>query len=262
MIMIFIYNNCDLLIFIINTMKIFKRIIMSATLSSSSSTSLLQLLNTEQRSFLDAKSHQITVHTGDCLFKKGEKADHIYLVNKGKITLYRLMPNGDQKVFKVFLASGVIAEMAIFMQPRIYPMNAHVDQTTSLTCYNYQSFNDLFQKDPKLALKFITFISNRVGQLMNSLDILTQVNASQRLVMHFAEIYSKQKQQGNRFTLPYTKKILASQLGITPETLSRLLNKLKLSGLISESGACITVPDFGCLCREVDLVSSIFEKNH
>ena len=58
------------------------------------------------------------------------------------------------------------------------------------------------------------------------------------------------------------KKVLASQLGITPETLSRLFKKLKFNGLIKETGACITVPDFNCLCKEVNLVPSIFQVNH
>lgn len=227
-----------------------------------SQSDLLQLLDKNQRALLDAQSKKVTLSAGDCLFEKGDFADNIYLVNKGKITLYRLMPNGEQKVFKVFLSGGVIAEMAIFMQPRVYPMNAHVAQTTILTCYSYQSLTSLFKSDNELAMKVISFMSNRVGQLMNSLDMLTQVNANQRLVMYFAEIYRKQKQKGNRLVLPSTKKILATQLGITPETLSRLLNKLKATGLIEESGACITVPDFNGLCREVDLVASIFQKTH
>ncbi len=223
---------------------------------------LLQLLNKEQKALLDRQSHQLTLSAGDCLFEKGDCANNIYLVNKGKVTLYRLMPNGEEKVFKVFLSCGLIAEMAIFMNPRVYPMSAHIDQHTSLTCYSYESLNCLFKSDGDLAMKVIGFMSNRVGQLMNSLDMLTQVNANQRLVMYFAEIYRKQKQHGNRFVLPNTKKVLATQLGITPETLSRLLYKLKFSGLITESGACITVPDFNCLCREVDLVPSIFERCH
>jgi CRP/FNR family transcriptional regulator, dissimilatory nitrate respiration regulator len=235
---------------------------MSSAQTCPTETSILQLLSPSQRNILEAQSHQINLNSHEYLFERGDIADHIYRVNKGKVTLSRLMPNGEQKVFKVFLSGGVIAEMAVFMQPREYPMSAHIDQETSLTAYSYASFKELFISNPELSLQVISFISNRVGQLMNSLDMLTQVNANQRLVMHFADIYSKQKRNGNRFTLPNTKKVLASQLGITPETLSRLFKKLKFNGLITESGACITVPDFNVLCREVDLVPSIFQQNH
>jgi CRP/FNR family transcriptional regulator len=220
---------------------------------------LLQFLTQDQKSVLESESRQLTLAAGECLFEKGERADNIYFVNKGKVTLYRLMPNGEEKVFKVFLPSGLIAEMAIFMTPRIYPMSAHIDQITTLTCYSYESLNRILKSDSDLAMKVVGFMSDRVGQLMDSLDMLTQVNANQRLVMYFADIYRKQKQHGNRFILPNTKKVLATQLGITPETLSRLLNKLKHNGLIKESGACITVPNFSILCHAVDLIPSIFE---
>lgn len=51
---------------------------------------LLQFLNKKQRVFLEAASHQLTLAAGDCLFEKGGCADKIYLVNKGKVTLYSL----------------------------------------------------------------------------------------------------------------------------------------------------------------------------
>jgi len=172
------------------------------------------------------------------------------------------MPNGEQKIFKVFMSGDVIAEVAVFMQPQVYPMSAHVDQETIVHSYSYDSLKTLLTSDPNLAIDVLGFVSNKVGELMNTLDMLTQVNANQRLVMQFAKIYQKQQRKDNRFILPDTKKVLASQLGITPETLSRLLNKLKFNGLIKESGACITVPDFNGLCREVDLVPSIFNTSH
>ena len=225
----------------------------------SNTPNILQLLNQAQKSTLDAQSYQLTLDAGECLFEKGDSAEAIYMVNTGKVTLYRLMPNGEEKVFKVFLSGGLIAEMAIFMTPRCYPMSAHVDQKTRLTCYSHESINELLISDSALAMNVLGFMGNRIGQLMNSLDMLTQVNASQRLVMYFADIYRKQQQQGNKLILPNTKKVLATQLGITPETLSRLLNKLKFSGLINESGSSITVPSFSLLCDEVNLVPSIFK---
>jgi len=264
--MIFIYNTPVHQKYLLINIKAItdadKEITMLNEPFSSQESSILQLLSTSQKDLLEQQSHQRTLKGGEFLFNRGDSANNIFLVNKGKITLYRLMPNGEQKVFKVFMAGGVIAEMAVFMIPREYPMSAKADQQTTLTCYSYRSFKRLFIANPKLSLQVISFISNKVGQLMNSMDMLTQVNANQRLVMHFAEIYSKQKRQDNRLTLTNTKKVLASQLGITPETLSRLFKKLKFNGLIKESGACITVPDIKGLCKEVDLVPSIFNQRH
>jgi len=220
---------------------------------------LLDLLNQEQKAALLHRGKTLQLASGAQVFEKGESAQQIFLVRKGKITLYRLTPNGEEKVFKVFWAGGLIAEMAIFMQPRVYPMSAKADQLTQLTAISRASIVELLQSSPELYMLFMEFMAGRVNHLMNTVDILTQANASQRLVMRFAELYRQQQGRHNRFFLPCTKRLLASQLGITPETLSRIFNGLIMSGLIEESGASITVPNFNRLCNQVNLLANIFE---
>lgn len=222
---------------------------------------LLQLLDEPQRQHLLETSINIELDTGECLFSRGQQADHVFLVNRGKVTLYRLKANGEEKIFKVFLAGGLIAEMAVFMNPRRYPMSAVTNQPTSLTALYYQDIYSILRENPDLSLRVMQFMSNRICQLMNNLDIVTQVNASQRLVMRFAELYRNQRRHDGKLTLPCTKRVLAMQLGVTPETLSRLLNKMKKDGLIGEHGNCISIPQFEHLCQSVELEQNIFLTN-
>ncbi|GAB2657238.1 Crp/Fnr family transcriptional regulator [Vibrio panuliri] len=220
--------------------------------------SIISLLNEEQKQLLFATRKQITLQAGQQLFELGERADHMYLVDRGKISLYRLMANGDEKLFKVFTAGGLIAEMAMFMQPRTYPMSARVDQSSELSIFHYQDVLDLISSSPELSLKVMGFMSNRICHLMDTMDILTQVNANQRLVMKLADIYRNQETKQDWVNLPVTKRLLATQLGMTPETLSRSIKKLKDDGYIIESGNHITLVDIPSLCSSVDLTPEIF----
>ncbi|MEZ8824519.1 Crp/Fnr family transcriptional regulator [Vibrio amylolyticus] len=220
--------------------------------------SIISLLNGEQKKQLFAARKSIKYASGHQLFDQGDSADRMFLVDKGKVSLYRLMPNGDEKLFKVFLAGELIAEMAMFMDPRKYPMNARVEQDTELSVFEYQDVLNLFSGSPALSIKVMAFMSNKICHLMNTLNILTQVNANQRLVMKLAEIYRLQVVKEGTVALPVTKKLLATQLGMTPETLSRAIKKLKIDGHIIESGNHITLVDIASLCRSVDLTPDIF----
>ncbi|MDP6189669.1 MAG: cyclic nucleotide-binding domain-containing protein, partial [Gammaproteobacteria bacterium] len=111
---------------------------------------LLDLLNQEQKAALLHRGKTLQLASGAQVFEKGESAQQIFLVRKGKITLYRLTRNGEEKVFKVFWAGGLIAEMAIFMQPRVYPMSAKADQLTQLTAISRASIVELLQSSPEL----------------------------------------------------------------------------------------------------------------
>lgn len=220
--------------------------------------SIISLLDEQQSKRLFETRKKIKYSSGAQLFNQGDSADSMYLVNKGKVSIYRLMPNGDEKLFKVLLAGELIAEMAIFMQPRTYPMSARIEQDSELSAFCYQSILNIVSSSPEVSVKVMAFMSNRVCQLMNTMNILTQVNANQRLVMKLADIYRSQNIKQGRVSLLVTKKLLATQLGMTPETLSRAIKKLKADGHIVESGNHITLVDIPSLCKSVDLTPEMF----
>ncbi|CCN36406.1 putative Transcriptional Regulator, Crp family protein [Vibrio nigripulchritudo SO65] len=220
---------------------------------------ILSLLDSEKKSDLLNCRKEKTYSAGAVLFERGDQAKHMFRVEKGKVSLFRLMPNGDEKLFKVFMSGGWIAEMAMFMNPRQYPMSARVDQDTTLSLFHHKDVARVFTSEPEISLKTMHFMSNKIHELMNTVDILTQVSAPQRLIMKLAEVYRKEaaKYEG-KIPLPASKKLMATQLGMTPETLSRTLTKLKDEGYIRETGHWIKIEDIPTLCEHVDLSPDIF----
>ncbi|MBL4832193.1 MAG: Crp/Fnr family transcriptional regulator [Aliivibrio sp.] len=220
--------------------------------------SIISLLDDDEKTRLFAKRKKIQCQSGQQLFTRGENAEHMYLVDKGKVSLFRLMPNGDEKLFKVFMSGELIAEMAMFMEPRTYPLSAKADQDTELSGFYYKDVLEVFTHSAQTSLKVMNYMTNHIHHLMNTVNILTQVNAQQRLVMKLAEIYRMQLKREGKVSLPVTKRLLATQLGMTPETLSRAIKKLKSDHYIEESGNHITLIDIPALCESVDLTPDIF----
>ncbi|MFN3077995.1 MAG: helix-turn-helix domain-containing protein, partial [Alphaproteobacteria bacterium] len=68
----------------------------------------------------------------------------------------------------------------------------------------------------------------------------------QRLADYLLGLIPDRKATAATVRLPYDKKILASQLGMTPESLSRAIAKLRAVGIRSLGGALI-VSDVGKL---------------
>lgn len=221
--------------------------------------SIVSLFDDTQKHKLEGLAADHVYCAGHQLFQQGDDANKMYLVKKGKVTLYRLMPNGDEKLFRIFMSGEMIAEMAMFMQPRKYPMSAKVDQESVISAFHYQDVLQVVAHSPELSLKVMSFMSNKICNLMNSLDILTQVNASQRLVMKLAELYRSQGNKQGKVFIPVTKKLFATQLGMTPETLSRSFKKLKVDGYLVESENHVTLLDIPALCESVEISVEIFD---
>lgn len=221
---------------------------------------LFELMTSEEKSSLFNQAKLKFIDAGCVLFHYGQKADHFYLVNKGRIRLTRLMSTGEEKVFKEFTHGGVVAEVAMFLPNEEYPMTATADVASQVAVFKKRDLINLIKQSPQLAIKILGFMSQRIAQLMDTLDTLTQVSADQRLVMFFAQQYAIQKPKTLSITMPYAKKVLASQLCVKPETLSRILKKFKDKKLIEEVGNQFRFPDINALCQAVDVMPEIFKQ--
>jgi CRP/FNR family transcriptional regulator len=104
-------------------------------------------------------------------------------------------------------------------------------------------------------------MTNRIHQLMDTANILTQVNANQRLVMKLADFYRAQSRSEENITLHVAKKLLATQLGMTAETLSKTFKKLKKDGFITEYESHITLLEIPAMCEMVELAPKIFQRD-
>lgn len=220
---------------------------------------IINLLSDEQQQQLFEHAHTIQLVAGQTLFNKGETANRFFLVKKGQIKLFRLTPAGDEKVFHLFSPGGWVAEMAMFMPAGIYPMNAEAELPSELLVVKKERLLGLIDQSPEVARQLLGFMSQRIASLVNNIDKLTFINASQRLVLHLAHLYQMQGLNDQRVRLSEPKRVLATQLNITPETLSRILRKFKSQGLIQEKGDSIELLDVATLCEEVELTEDIFQ---
>lgn len=95
-----------------------------------------------------------------------------------------------------------------------------------------QRLKRLMAKYPSIAFKVMDELSRRLEKAENRIEDISLSSVSKRIAGALLEL-SEGKQE---FLLPMTKGDLASQLGMTQETLSRKLATLQEEGLIALKG--------------------------
>ena len=128
-------------------------------------------------------------------------------MQKGQVKLIRLTAEGEEKVFKNFMPKGVIAEMAMFMPNHEYPMICVTEVDSILLSISKDALLAVVENSPVLSMKVMGFMAQRINQLMDNIDLLTQTDAQQRLVMRFAHLYTQQKTTKPAIILPVSKKM-------------------------------------------------------
>ncbi|MGB0748163.1 MAG: Crp/Fnr family transcriptional regulator [Magnetospiraceae bacterium] len=88
----------------------------------------------------------------------------------------------------------------------------------------------LLETDSRLLFSLLGSLSLRIHGLVSRINALKSLTAEQRLVHHLLDLAAVQSGDG-AFTMPYDKKSLAAHLAVQPESLSRLLKKLRNDGV-------------------------------
>ncbi len=98
-----------------------------------------------------------------------------------------------------------------------------------------QKFIDLINSTPSLALSMLAVLSMRLRRFAAQIESLSLKEVPARLAAHLIYLAEEQKNT-NAVTLEIPKGQLASLLGTSPETLSRIFAKMSGEGLIKVSG--------------------------
>ena len=180
---------------------------------------------------------------GELLFSDGELATGFFVVLDGKVKVYKLSPDGKERILHVIHPGGTFAEAAIFGDG-LYPAYAEPLQVSTLFFLPKDGFLGLLMNNGKIAINMIAGMSRFLRQFASQIEELTFKDVPSRLARYLMDLSRGSKQI---VELPISKSQLASNLGTVSETLSRTLRKLSEDDLITVAGKTVEILDFSRL---------------
>lgn len=196
---------------------------------------------------LMAQSHEQAFSAGELLIQQGQQAERFFLVLKGRVKLYRISADGQEKVVEIIQAGQTFAEAVMFMQRSEYPVCAETLEAVQLVSVPNRLMLTLLQENPQACLHLLGHMSMRLHQRLGELETLTLQNATQRFALYLIQQLEDRSQETVDIELPLPKRLIAARLSMQPETLSRIMARLNQEGLIEMSGRKIHIPSISCL---------------
>ncbi|TRO82695.1 Crp/Fnr family transcriptional regulator [Desulfuromonas acetexigens] len=176
---------------------------------------------------------------GELLFSDGEVAAGFFIVGTGKVKVFKLSPDGKERILHIVHPGGTFAEAAIFGSGT-YPAYAQPLEASQLIFFPKREFLDLLRSDSQLAINMIAGLSRFLRQFANQIEELTFKDVPARLARYLLDLAGDEAKQ---VELPISKSQLASKLGTVSETLSRTFRKLTDDDLIVVRGKVIELLD-------------------
>lgn len=198
-------------------------------------TAFFHALRPERRERLGQILVEKRLAKGQVLFVEGEPCSGFYLLEAGSVRLWKAGPDGSAATLAVIHPGQSFAEAALFAGGA-FPVTAEALEEGRAAFLPKGPFLAALRADPELCLQVIESQALWLRRLTLSLEQVSAHRSGDRLLT-----WLKEAAQGRRsFRLPVPKKVLAGQLAMSPETLSRHLKGLQDQGQIQVEGQAIT----------------------
>jgi len=176
-----------------------------------------------------------------CLFCEGNLVHGFFIVQSGAIKLRKLNFRGQEQILHVFRTGESLAADVLLLDTG-YSADACATEPSHVLMIPKTAFLPLLRTHVELALNLLRAVEQHVLQLIGLVDDLTlkdvQTRLAKWLVEHCPDPGSAEPQQ---IKLAMTKRLLASELGVSSVTLSRTLGKFREQRWLRVSGRTITL---------------------
>lgn len=198
--------------------------------------------------FLASRSRPIVLPAGQVLFRRGTPSTGFYVVRDGRIQLSVSNSEGMVKVVEIISPGGAFGHAVMFLRAP-YPVDATALIDTHLVFVPVTAVDRVLDEDPAMGRIMLASMAKRLQAKVQDIAMLSLQSATQRIVAYvLGAIRDEDRAEpSTRVELPALKQVLASRLGMTPETFSRAVRTLTGEGLLSVDGAVVTVPDVAAL---------------
>ncbi|QLK88282.1 fumarate/nitrate reduction transcriptional regulator Fnr [Arsenophonus endosymbiont of Aphis craccivora] len=184
------------------------------------------------------------IQKGQTLFKAGDELKSLYAIRSGTIKSYTITEEGDEQITDFHLAGDLVGFDAIINHKHL--SFAQAIETSMFCEIPFETLDDLSGKMPNLRQHIMRLMSSEIKDDQEMILLLSTKNAEERLAAFIYNLSRRFAQRGfsaKEFRLTMTRGDIGNYLGLTVETISRLLGRFQKNNTLSVKGKYITIND-------------------
>ncbi|MEO1483398.1 MAG: Crp/Fnr family transcriptional regulator [Myxococcota bacterium] len=200
-------------------------------------------------SFFDGLEEETLTQLSGCLkpmdFSKDalvvgqdDPGDAMFIIERGRVKVVLYGETGREMILSIFRAGDVVGEMSLLDgQPR--SANVIAVEESRLLSLSRRDFVELLKTEPAIALNVLEEMSirlRRADDIIGNLALLDVYGRVARVLVDMAERDGEDTDEGIMIKERPTQQDLASMIGTSRETVSRVLSEFQRRGFLSMQG--------------------------
>lgn len=167
------------------------------------------------------------------LYRMGDSFHNLYAIRSGHFKTFQTNFSGDEQITGFQMPGDFLGMDAI--SNNIHQCYAVALEDSVICEISFTHLEQLFLEIPELQRNFHRMMSREITREQNVMLLLGNMTAEQRLSAFFlnlSERYVQRGYSGKEFQLRMTREEIGNYLGLTIESISRLLTRMRQQGLI------------------------------
>jgi len=183
----------------------------------------------EQRSTLASLGTISHFDRNSTIFSEGDDADYSYKVISGAVRLSKMMSDGRRQIAEFALPGDFIGINWL----EEHAMTAEALNDVTVVSYTRGRLERLGDENREIRAELFANLRHDLWAAQNHLVILGRQSALERVANFLVQLLDRNRgQDKSHLEIPMTRQDIADYLGLTIETVCRMLTKLKASGVI------------------------------
>ena len=173
----------------------------------------------------------------EVLYRPGQKADHLFLVNRGTIRLMAGTPSGGEKILALYSAGDLFGEEVI-NRSRTYKAHAVAHEESWVSVLAANKLDELAKRVPRIALNLARILNAKVASNWREIEALSFESTENRVARTLALLSSRHGRPVashpgfKKLTLSLTHEHISQLVGANRPHVSSILSKFKQKGTI------------------------------
>ena len=179
------------------------------------------------------------------LFRQGDPSERFYMVNKGRLKLFKLSEVGKEAIIR-YIGTGEMAAAVAVLKGRDYPVTAETVEETEVTSWDKPTFLRLLYDHPEIAVNMLGVVLERLDEVQQRYLELCSEGVEQRIartLLRLMQRVGSRRADGILIELPLSRQSIADSSGTTLYTVSRTLSSWEKIGWVQSGRERVLITD-------------------
>jgi len=185
----------------------------------------------------------VTLEHGEVLFLQGQTSSHLYSLTSGMVKICCHTPDGREQIVGLSGSGNLLVGLQSISDDH-YAYSASAATAVRACKINHKALLDCAQDRGDLAMRLIGAVNAQLAHSRALMEVMGHKCAAAKIAS-FIMLMVPKSQHGNcRFSLPFSRLEIAGLLGLSEETVCRLMANMKRAGLIYAPRGNVEIRDW------------------